>query len=194
MDSLRELFIEQLQDAFDAEKQITKALPKMAKDASSSELRSAFENHLEQTKTQTGRLQQVFELLEEEPKGTPCKAMAGLLAEAKEVIGECEDDDVRDAAMIGAAQKIEHYEIALYGTLKSFASLLDEDEVANLLDETLTEEKETDQVLSELAGEVNARAEGERVIEVERRPMRRSSASRSSQQRQQAKASSRRKR
>ena len=196
MDSLRELFIEQLQDAYDAEKQLVKALPKMAKEASSTELRDAFETHLEQTKHQIERLETIFENLEEEPEGKPCKGMAGVIAEGKEAMEEVEDDDVRDAALIMSAQKVEHYEMATYGTLKSFASLLDEEEAANLLEETLNEEKEADQLLTDLAGEVNARAEGEGVLEVEKRPMRRSSG-RSSQQRQQslrAKGSSRRKR
>jgi ferritin-like metal-binding protein YciE len=196
MDSLRELFIEQLQDAYDAEKQLIKALPKMAKEASSTELQNAFENHLEQTKEQLERLETIFESLEEEPEGKPCKGMAGVIAEGKEAMDEIEDDDVKDAALIGAAQKVEHYEMALYGTLKTFASMLDEEEAASLLEQTLEEEKETDQLLTELAEEVNARAEGEGVIEVEKQPMRRSSgrSQSSSQNQRSAKASSRRKR
>ena len=196
MDSLRELFIEELQDAYDAEKQLVKALPKMAKEASSSELRDAFETHLEQTKHQVERLEQIFESLDEEPEGKPCKGMAGIVAEARETMEEVEDDDVKDAALIMSAQKVEHYEIATYGSLKTFASLLDEQEAVNLLDETLNEEKEADQLLTELAEEVNARAEGEGVMEVEKQPMRKSGG-RSSSQRQgsmRAKSSSRRKR
>lgn len=197
MDSLRELFIEELKDTYDAEKQIIKALPKMIKDASSSELSSAFEKHLEETRGQVDRLETIFEILEEEAKGKPCKGMAGIIAEGKEMVEEAEDDDVKDAALIAAAQKVEHYEIASYGTLKSYASLLDEEEAANLLEETLNEEKEADEHLSELSGEVNARAEGEDVIEVARQSSTRRSPGRSSSQRQpqrQAKASSRKKR
>jgi ferritin-like metal-binding protein YciE len=196
MDSLRELFIEQLQDAYDAEKQLIKALPKMAKEASSTELKEAIQTHLEQTRQQVERLEQVFESLEEEPEGKPCKGMAGVIAEGKETMEEVEDDDVRDAAIIMSAQKVEHYEMATYGTLKTFASLLDEEEAANLLEETLNEEKEADQLLSELAEEVNARAEGEDAVETEKQPMRRSGG-RSSSQRQgslRAKGSTRRKR
>ena len=161
MDSLRELFIEQLQDAYDAEKQIIKALPKMAKEASSSQLQDAFENHLEQTRQQVERLETIFEQLDEEPEGKPCKGMAGVIAEGKEVMDEVEDDDVKDAGLIAAAQKVEHYEIATYGTLKTWAAMLDEDEVVRLLEQTLEEEKETDQLLTELAEEVNAEAESE---------------------------------
>jgi len=151
MDSLRELFVEQLRDVYDAEGQLLKALPKMAKAASSSELQTAFKNHLEQTREHVDRLETIFTSLEEEPEGESCKGMAGLLAEGKEAIeADCEDD-VKDAWLIAAAQRVEHYEIAAYGTVKSMASLLDEEEAANLLEETLNEEKETDQKLTDVA-------------------------------------------
>jgi|KBSSwiStaDraftv2_1062776.scaffolds.fasta_scaffold37863_2 ferritin-like metal-binding protein YciE len=196
MDSLRELFVEQLRDVYDAEGQLLKALPKMAKAASSSELQTAFKNHLEQTREHVDRLETIFTSLEEEPEGESCKGMAGLLAEGKEAIeADCEDD-VKDAWLIAAAQRVEHYEIAAYGTVKSMASLLDEEEAANLLEETLNEEKETDQLLTEISEEVNSRAEGERSSDVSMKPMRRSSSttSRSQSSRQSARSASKRKR
>lgn len=196
MDSLRELFVEQLRDVYDAENQLVKALPKMAKAASSSELQKAFENHLEQTKEHVDRLETIFTSLEEEPEGESCKGMAGLIAEGKEAIeADCEDD-VKDAWLIAAAQRVEHYEIAAYGTVKSMASLLDEEEAANLLEETLNEEKEADQLLTEISEEVNSRAEGERSSDVSIKPMRRSSSttSRSQSSRQSARSASKRKR
>jgi len=196
MDSLRELFVEQLRDVYDAEGQLLKALPKMAKAASSSELQTAFKNHLEQTREHVDRLETIFTSLEEEPEGESCKGMAGLLAEGKEAIeADCEDD-VKDAWLIAAAQRVEHYEIAAYGTVKSMASLLDEEEAANLLEETLNEEKETDQLLTEISEEVNSRAEGERSSDVSLKPMRRSSSttSRSQSSRQSARSASKRKR
>jgi len=196
MDSLRELFVEQLRDVYNAEGQLLKALPKMAKAASSSELQTAFKNHLEQTREHVDRLETIFTSLEEEPEGESCKGMAGLLAEGKEAIeADCEDD-VKDAWLIAAAQRVEHYEIAAYGTVKSMASLLDEEEAANLLEETLNEEKETDQLLTEISEEVNSRAEGERSSDVSLKPMRRSSSttSRSQSSRQSARSASKRKR
>ncbi len=196
MDSLRELFVHQLQDIYSAETQLVKALPKMAKAASSSELRKAFENHLEQTQEHVDRLETIFTSLEEEPQGEMCKGMAGLIAEGKEAIEEEGDDDVKDAGLIAAAQRVEHYEIAAYGTVKSMASLLDEEEAANLLEETLNEEKEADQLLTEISEEVNARAEGERSSHVSMKPMRKStSGSRSQSSRQStARSASKRKR
>ena len=199
MDTLRELFVEQLQDVYSAENQLVKALPKMAKSASSSELRTAFENHLTQTKEHVDRLETIFRNLEEEPEGKMCKGMAGLIAEGKEVIEEEMEDDVKDAALIAAAQRVEHYEIAAYGTLKSMASQLDEEEAVSLLEETLNEEKDADEHLSTISDDVNVRAEGGQVVEEEKRsragktsmarPAQRSSGARS-----QAKTSARRKR
>jgi ferritin-like metal-binding protein YciE len=196
MDSLRELFVEQLRDIYSAENQLVKALPKMAKAASSSELRKAFEDHLEQTQEHVDRLETIFENLEEEPEGETCKGMAGLIAEGKEAIEDDSEDEVKDAWLIAAAQRVEHYEIAAYGTVKSMASQLDEEEAANLLEETLNEEKEADQLLTEISSEINPRAGGERNSEVSLKPMRRSaSASRSqSSSRQSARSASKRKR
>ena len=151
MQTLKDLYIDELKDTYDAEQQLLKALPKMAKEASNEELRAAFEQHLDQTHTQVERLEQIFEELGEKPKGKKCEAMKGLLEEAKSMMEEAEDEDVADAAMIGSAQKVEHYEIAAYGTLRTYAELLGFDEQAELLQETLDEEKETDENLTELA-------------------------------------------
>jgi ferritin-like metal-binding protein YciE len=151
MQTLKDLYIDELKDVYDAENQIAKALPKMAKEASNEELRAAIEQHLDQTQTQIERLEQIFEELGEKAKGTKCEATKGLLEEAKRMMEEAEDEDVRDAAIIGSAQKVEHYEIAAYGTLRTYAELLGFDEQAELLQETLDEEKETDENLTELA-------------------------------------------
>jgi ferritin-like metal-binding protein YciE len=199
MDSLRELFVEQLRDLYDAENQLVKALPRMAKAASNSELRSAFEHHLEQTKEHVDRLETIFTNLEEDAEGETCKGMAGLIVEGKEAADSDADNDVKDAWLIAQAQRVEHYEIAAYGTVKSMASLLDEEEAAGLLEETLNEEKETDQLLTEISEEINAHARGERRGDYEKnmKPMRRSSSGMSRSQstsRPSAKASSKRKR
>ena len=151
LDSLHALLEEELKDIYDAEKQLTKALPKMAKKASSPDLKAGIEAHLRQTEEQIDRLEQVFEQLEMPAKGKPCKGMKNLIAEGDEMIGEAEDDDTRDAVMIAAAQKVEHYEIASYGTVRTWAELLGLNEVASLLEESLEEEKETDQKLTSLA-------------------------------------------
>src|ERR1700691_3126837 len=156
--SLRGLFIDELKDIFSAENQITKALPKMAKAASSDELRQGFEEHLEQTKEHVARLEQIFEALDESPKGKKCMGMEGLIKEGAEAMGEDFEDAVMDSALIGAAQRVEHYEIAAYGTAREFANLLGETEHASLLEETLNEEKETDEKLTELAKEINSQA------------------------------------
>jgi len=159
--SLKELFIEELRDLYDAENQLTKALPKMAEGSSSPELREAFEEHLEQTRNHVSRLEKVFAGLGEKPKAEKCKGMEGLIKEGSELLKDF-DSEVKDAAIIGAAQKVEHYEIAGYGTVRTFAELLGEDEAVSLLEETLEEEKETDQKLTELADQINVEAsEGE---------------------------------
>jgi ferritin-like metal-binding protein YciE len=157
-DALRELYVDELKDLYSAETQLVKALPKMAKAASSDELRAAFEEHLEQTKGQAQRLEQIFEMLEENPKGKKCVGMEGLVKEASEMMQEDYEDEVMDAGLIGAAQRVEHYEIAAYGTARAFAEVLGEQEQASLLSETLEEEKETDQKLNELAEEINVEA------------------------------------
>jgi len=181
INSLRELYVEQLRDLYDAENQLIKALPKMAKEASSDELRQGIEEHLEQTRGHAERLEQIFEQLGEKAKGKKCKAMQGLLDEGKEVLEEDMEEDTKDAAIIAAAQRVEHYEISGYGTARTYANLLGENEAAGLLEETLNEEKETDQKLTQLAEEINVEAaegsgeeEGE---EEESRPSRARSSS-----------------
>jgi ferritin-like metal-binding protein YciE len=160
MDSLKELLQEELKDIYSAEKQLLKALPKMAKNASSDELRSALEEHLEVTRGQVERLEQVFESLGQTAKAKTCKAMQGLIEEGKEMMEEDAEDAVMDAGIIAAAQKVEHYEIASYGTVRTWARLCGQNEAAELLQETLDEEGEADKRLTELAERlVNPEAE-----------------------------------
>lgn len=171
MESLQELYLEQLKDIYDAENQLLKALPKMAKQATNEELKAAFEQHLEQTQEQVSRLDQVFEELGEKPKGHKCKAMQGLIEEGKELMEQDADEDVMDAGLICAAQKIEHYEIATYGCLRTYAEVLGFDDQAELLQETLDEEKDTDESLTELAVScINLEAETEDSDEEEETP------------------------
>jgi ferritin-like metal-binding protein YciE len=157
-DSLRELYVDELKDLYSAEKQLTKALPKMAKAASSEELRSGFEEHLEQTKGHVQRLEEIFTQLNAKAGGKKCMGMEGLVKEGAEIMGEDFADDVMDAALISAAQRVEHYEIAGYGTVIAYANLLGESEQADLLTETLQEEKETDQKLTQLSEQINVQA------------------------------------
>lgn len=157
--SLKELYVEELKDLFSAENQLTKALPKMAKAASSEELRQGFEEHLQQTQGHVERLQQIFEMLGAKGSGKKCLGMEGLVKEVSEIMGEDFKDAMMDAALISAAQRVEHYEIAGYGTVIAYAELLGEAEQASLLRETLQEEKETDEKLTELAKEINAQAQ-----------------------------------
>src|SRR6266850_3381492 len=157
-EGLKELYIDELKDLYNAENQLVKALPKMAKAASSQELREGFTQHLEQTKGHVQRLEQIFEMLDESPKGKKCKGMEGLVEEGSEIMKEDFEGALLDAALIGAAQRVEHYEIAAYGTVRAFAEELGESEHASLLSETLEEEKETDDKLTELAKQVNAQA------------------------------------
>jgi ferritin-like metal-binding protein YciE len=149
--SVQDLFVEELRDIYHAERQITKALPKMAKAASSPELKQAFELHLEQTRGQIERLDQVFEQMDLAKRGKKCEAMEGLLEEARSTMEEIEDKSVLDVGMIINAQKVEHYEIAGYGSLVALAKQLGQDQVASLLEATLNEEKETDQKLNQVA-------------------------------------------
>ena len=160
-DGLRELYIDELKDLHNAENQLVKALPKMAKAASSEELRQGFEEHLEQTKEHVQRIEEIFKALDESPKGKKCVGMEGLVKEGSEIMKEDFDDAVLDAALIGAAQRVEHYEIAAYGTVAAFAKLLGETQHGSLLEETLEEEKETDKKLTDLAEEINAQASEE---------------------------------
>jgi len=156
---LRELYIDELRDLYSAENQLVKALPKLAKASSSDELREGFTEHLEQTKGHVQRLEQIFEALGESPKGKKCAGMEGLVEEGSEVMKEEDfEGSVMDAALIGAAQRVEHYEIAAYGTARAFAETLGETEHVSLLDETLQEEKETDEKLTELASLINQQA------------------------------------
>ena len=151
METLQDLMLDEIKDLYSAEQQLTKALPKMAKKASSPELKQAFETHLAETQGQIERLESVFEALGEKPKAKKCLAMEGLIKEAKEMMGEDMDDDVMDAALISAAQKVEHYEIASYGTVRTYAKLLGNKDAARLLQQTLDEEGKTDKLLTKLA-------------------------------------------
>jgi ferritin-like metal-binding protein YciE len=145
--ALKELFIDELRDLYNAENQLIKALPKMAKAANSEELSSGFEAHLEQTKGHAQRLEQVFQTLGEKASGKKCKAMEGLVAEGSEVMDEDFAGDVMDAALIAAARRVEHYEMAAYSTVIKFAEMLGQDEAVKLLEKTLEEETETDEKL-----------------------------------------------
>jgi len=149
--SLRDLYIHELRDLYNAENQLTKALPKMAKATTSPELKAAFETHLKETEGQIERLEAIFEELGKSPKGKTCAAMKGLVEEGSEMMGEDAEPTVMDAGLIAAAQRIEHYEIAGYGTARTFAKLLGETKAAKLLQQTLDEEGKTDKLLSELA-------------------------------------------
>lgn len=160
-EGLKELYVEELKDLYNAENQLVKALPKMAKAASSEELRQGFEEHLEQTRGHVERLEKIFESLDDSPKGKKCMGMEGLVKEGSEVMEEDFEGSLMDAALIGAAQRVEHYEIAAYGTVSEFAKLLGENEHVSLLEETLQEEKETDEKLTELAKEINSQANEE---------------------------------
>jgi ferritin-like metal-binding protein YciE len=159
--ALKELYVDELKDIYSAENQLVKALPKMAKAATSDELRTGFEEHLEQTRGHVQRLEQIFKALGEKPTGKKCKGMEGLVAEGQEMMKEDFEDDLMDAALISAAQRVEHYEIAAYGTVRTYAELLGEDEAVTLLEQTLGEEKETDQKLSDLASDINVKAMGD---------------------------------
>ncbi len=160
-ENLHELFVDELKDIYDAEKQLTKALPKMAKAAASHELRAAFEEHLEITRMHVERAEEVFKLLGMAARGKPCEGMKGLIEEGAEMIEELETGSTLDAALIAAAQKVEHYEIATYGTLATFADVLNMQEAKDLLGQTLEEEKEADEKLTGIAGQINPEAESE---------------------------------
>ena len=157
-ESMRQLYVDELRDLYNAETQLVKALPKMAKASSNSELRLAFEEHLRQTSEQVSRLEQIFDMLEEKPTGKKCLGMDGLVKEAAETMREKYANAVMDAAIIGAAQRVEHYEIAGYGTVREFAELLGEDEHVPLIEQTLLEEKQTDEMLTQIAATINAQA------------------------------------
>lgn len=151
VNSFDTLFVHELKDLYSAEKQLAQALPKMRDKAVNSELRKAFDTHLNETKEQIKRLEQIFEKLDYAPTGEKCEAMAGLIEEAEEVMETVETDEVLDAALIGAAQRVEHYEIAGYGTARTYAKRLGNDEAVRLLQQTLDEENKTDELLTQLA-------------------------------------------
>ena len=161
---LKELYVQELKDLYNAENQLVKALPKLAKAAASDELRKGFEEHLEQTKEHVARLEEIFEGLGESPKGKKCAGMKGLVEEGSEVMKDDFEGAVLDAALIGAAQRVEHYEIAAYGTVIAFAETLGESDHISLLEATLSEEKGTDEKLTELAKQINPEAlSGDRI-------------------------------
>ena len=160
LNSLRDLWIEEMRDLYNAENQLLKALPKMAKAASAPELKQAFESHLEETKTHVERLEEIFEKLDKKPSGKTCKAMKGLVEEGSEMMKEDGPDEVIDAGLIAAAQRVEHYEMAGYGAARTFASILGEDDAEDLLQQTLDEEGAADEKLTEIAESiVNEEAE-----------------------------------
>jgi ferritin-like metal-binding protein YciE len=158
---LRELYLEQLRDLYSAETQLVKSLPKMAEAATSEQLRTSFQQHLSETLEHVRRLETIFENLSQKPTGEKCKGMEGLIKEGSKVIANDEfEGELKDAALIAAAQRVEHYEMAGYGTVRTFANLLEDDEALQLLEQTLDEEKETDQKLTEIAESVNVEAQG----------------------------------
>jgi ferritin-like metal-binding protein YciE len=159
--ALKELYIDELRDIYNAESQLVKALPKMAKASTSDELRSGFESHLEQTRGHVQRLEEIFDALNEKPTGKKCAGMQGLVKEGEEIMDEDFEGQVMDTALISAAQRVEHYEIAAYGCVRSWAELLGESEAASLLEKTLEEEKATDQKLTELSEKINVEAKGQ---------------------------------
>jgi len=159
LNSLDDLFVNELKDLYSAEKQLLKALPKMAKAANSKSLQNGFSKHLKQTEGHVSRLEKVFEELGVSARGKKCKAMEGLIEEGQEVIDEEADPHVKDAALIAAAQRVEHYEIAGYGCVRTYANLLNHKKAATLLQQTLDEEGETDKSLTKLAEQINVSAE-----------------------------------
>lgn len=159
LETLEDLFVSELKDLYSAEKQLVKALPKMAKASSSAKLRKGFEDHLKQTQKHVERLEKVFEEMGVKARGPKCEAMEGLIEEGKRMMGEDATDEVMDAALIAAAQRVEHYEIAGYGTVRTFANMLGMKDAERLLQQTLDEESETNEKLTKLAeSEVNAAA------------------------------------
>jgi ferritin-like metal-binding protein YciE len=156
--TMDELFVDELKDLYSAEKQITRALPKLVKAATSDDLRQAFQSHLEETNGHVQRLEKAFEILGKSPKGKTCVGMKGVLEEGAEVLEDTDKGEVRDAGLISAAQRVEHYEMAGYGAARNFAKLLGQDEIAELLEETLEEEKAADKKLTSISVQVNAEA------------------------------------
>jgi ferritin-like metal-binding protein YciE len=159
LSNLEDLLVEELKDLYSAETQLLKALPKMAKSASDEQLRAGFQEHLEETQQHVERLEKIMDILGATPRGKTCKAMKGLIEEGQDMMKEDAEPAVKDAALIAAAQKVEHYEIAGYGTARTFAELIGQDDVAELLTATLEEEKATDEKLTEVARTINVEAE-----------------------------------
>jgi len=159
LETMKELLLDELQDLYSAETQITKALPKMAKASSGADLKEAFESHLAETEGHVQRLETIFKHLKESPKGKTCEGMKGLLKEGDERIKEGGEPEVLDAGLISAAQRVEHYEIAAYGSARTYAELLGELDVVKLLEKTLEEEKAADQKLTKVAKKVNVKAQ-----------------------------------
>jgi ferritin-like metal-binding protein YciE len=158
VETMQELFVDELKDLYSAEKQITRALPKLAKATTSEDLKQAFLSHLEETNGHVTRLEQAFEILGKSPKGKTCVGMKGVLEEGSEVLEDTDKGTVRDAALIAAAQRVEHYEMAGYGSAHAFAKLLGQREIATLLEATLAEEKAADKKLSQISKQVNTEA------------------------------------
>ena len=156
--TIDQLLLDELKDLYSAEKQIIKSLPKMAKASTSPDLRAVFEDHLKETLGQIKRLDRIFEILSKSPKGKVCHGMKGVLEEGAEVLEETEKGLVRDAALISAAQRVEHYEMAGYGCVREYAKILGHNEIATLLDETLSEEKAADKKLGMISKQVNPAA------------------------------------
>jgi ferritin-like metal-binding protein YciE len=150
-ESLKDLYLDELRDIYDAENVIVKALPKMTDAASSSELRNAFAHHLEQTKRHVTRLEQIFEGMGEKPKAKKCEGVRGIIDEGEDLIGQKGDQSVLDAGLIAGAQRVEHYEMAVYGSLRTWANRIGNSQAVSLLEETLNEEKEADKTLTQIA-------------------------------------------
>lgn len=150
LNTINALFENELKDVYDAEKRLTKALPKLAKAVASDELRTAFEEHLEVTKGQVSRLEQIFQILERKPQAKACPGMKGLIEEADEILASKGEDQFTDLAIIGAARKVEHYEMMAYTTLRSLAEQIGDEQMQNLLDETMREEEEADEKLAQI--------------------------------------------
>ena len=165
--SLQELYVEQLQDLYDAEQQMIKALPEIIDAATAEGLKQALSAHLDVTKEQATRLEQICAALGVKPKGETCKGIEGVIEEGSDLMGDIDDAYVRDAAIIAAVQRVEHYEMAGYGTARTYAKLLGEDEASQWLQRTLTEEKEADLELTMLASEINANATAGELVEDE---------------------------
>ena len=159
LETMKGLLLDELQDLYSAETQITKALPKMAKASTAPDLKHAFESHLQETEGHVQRLETIFKHLKESPKGKTCEGMKGLLKEGDERVKEGGEPEVLDAGLISAAQRVEHYEIAAYGSARTYAELLGESEIVRLLEKTLEEEKAADQKLTKVAKKVNVKAQ-----------------------------------